>query len=94
MQVQIDNDKCRRDREARLSGSRLDLNFCVPRGNSRASRIVDSHGNTLTPISPPSNNNQSPNDEAHQKLITSLTSVGKHLRFFFFNFCFIRYFIK
>lgn len=57
IQVQIDNEKCRRDRDARLSGSRLDLNFCVPRGTSRTSRRLDSLSNTLTPISPPSNNN-------------------------------------
>ncbi|XP_037047096.1 dual specificity tyrosine-phosphorylation-regulated kinase 2 isoform X1 [Bradysia coprophila] len=68
--VQIDNDKCRR--EARLSGSRLD--FCLPRGNSRSSRIVDSHGNTLTPISPQSNNNSSPSEEDNPKLTTSLTA--------------------
>lgn len=81
-QVQIDNDKCRR--EARLSGSRLDLNFCVPRGNSRSSRIVDSHGNTLTPISPQCNNNSSPIEEDNQKLTTPLTALGKY---FFFILC-------
>lgn len=80
--MQIDNDKCRR--EARLSGSRLDLNFCMPRGNSRSSRNVDSHGNTLTPISPQSNNNSSPIEDENQKLTTSLTAPGKYCCFIFF----------
>ncbi len=74
--MQIDNDKCRR--EARLSGSRLD--FCMPRGNSRSSRTVDSHGNTLTPISPQSNNNSSPSEEDNPKLTTCLTAAGKYLK--------------
>lgn len=82
----IDNEKTRRDREARLSGSRLDLNFCVPRGTSRSSRRIDSLGNTLTPISPPGNNNLSPGADEHDgqlllqqrgKLLTSLTPSGE-----------------
>lgn len=83
--MQIDNDKCRR--EARLSGSRLDLNFCMPRGNSRSSRIVDSHGNTLTPISPQSNNNSSPSEDENQKLTSSLTAPGKYIFLSLLHFC-------
>lgn len=78
----IDNEKCRRDREARLSGSRLDLNFCVPRGGSRSSKQIDSHGNTLTPISPQSNNNSSSIDDNDlQHIIAALTPSGKKYRF-------------
>lgn len=73
----IDNDKCRRDREARLSGSRLDLNFCVNRGSSRTSKIIDSHGNTLTPISPQSNNNSSSIDDDPQKINVPLIPSGR-----------------
>ncbi|XP_037909911.1 dual specificity tyrosine-phosphorylation-regulated kinase 2 isoform X3 [Hermetia illucens] len=59
--VQIDNDKCRRERENRLSGSRVDLTqICtgLTRGSSRTGRCIDSHGNSLPPLSPqPINNN-------------------------------------
>lgn len=84
LQVQIDNDKCRRDREARLSGSRLE--FCVPRGGSRDSCIVDNHGNTLTLLqqtrknSTQRNNNLSPNEDEPKTLAASLTSSGKITR--------------
>lgn len=61
LQVQIDNDKCRRERENRLSGSRVDLTqICtgLTRGSSRTGRCIDSHGNSLPPLSPqPINNN-------------------------------------
>lgn len=74
----IDNEKCRREREARLSSSRLDLNFCVPHGGSRSSKQIDSHGNTLTPISPQSNNNSSSiDDNEQQKITAALTPTGK-----------------
>lgn len=62
--VQIDNDKCRRERENRLNGSRLDLTqICgsgTTRGSSRTGQCIDSHGNSLPPLSPqPINNNLS-----------------------------------
>ncbi|XP_058446859.1 dual specificity tyrosine-phosphorylation-regulated kinase 2 isoform X2 [Malaya genurostris] len=60
--VQLDNDKCRRERDPHLTGSRLDLaSLCGPRNASRSGRtnMVDSHGNALPPLSPSSNNNSS-----------------------------------
>lgn len=70
-QVQLDNDKCRREREPHLSGSRLDLaGLCISsRSNtSRSSRanMVDSHGNALPPLSPSSNNNSSSSTAASE----------------------------
>lgn len=61
-QVHIDNEKCRREREARLSGSKLDLSFCGPRvaATAPAMPTIDSHGNSLPPLTPQSNNNSSP----------------------------------
>nr|XP_029712273.1 dual specificity tyrosine-phosphorylation-regulated kinase 4 isoform X1 [Aedes albopictus] len=72
IQVQLDNDKCRREREPHLSsGSRLDLaGLCITsRSNtSRSSRatMVDSHGNALPPLSPSSNNNSSSSTAASE----------------------------
>ncbi|XP_053694501.1 dual specificity tyrosine-phosphorylation-regulated kinase 2 isoform X2 [Sabethes cyaneus] len=60
--VQLDNDKCRREREPHRSGSRIDLaSLCGPRNGSRSGRnnMVDSHGNALPSLSPSSNNNSS-----------------------------------
>ncbi|XP_065094447.1 dual specificity tyrosine-phosphorylation-regulated kinase 2 isoform X2 [Ochlerotatus camptorhynchus] len=65
--VQLDNDKCRRERESHLTGSRLDLaGLCGTRNTSRSSRtnMVDSHGNALPPLSPSSNNNSSSSTSA------------------------------
>lgn len=67
--VQLDNDKCRRERESHLSGSRQDLSgLCGPRNTSRAGRtsMVDSHGNALPPLSPSSNNNSSSSTAASE----------------------------
>lgn len=78
LQVQIDNEKCRRDRESRLSGSRLDLsNLCAPRGASRAGRnvAIDSLGNSLSPLSPQSNNNSSPIENENKSI--PITPTGK-----------------
>ncbi|XP_021700662.1 dual specificity tyrosine-phosphorylation-regulated kinase 2 isoform X3 [Aedes aegypti] len=70
IQVQLDNDKCRREREPHLSGSRLDLaGLCITaRNTSRSSRgtMVDSHGNALPPLSPSSNNNSSSSTAASE----------------------------
>ncbi|XP_055644192.1 dual specificity tyrosine-phosphorylation-regulated kinase 2 isoform X5 [Toxorhynchites rutilus septentrionalis] len=65
--VQLDNDKCRRERDTHLSGSRLDLaTICGQRNASRAGRMVDSHGNALPPLSPSSNNNSSSSTAASE----------------------------
>lgn len=91
--MQIDNDKCRRDRETRLSGSRLDLaGLCDPRGASRTAGVggshnggLDSHGNSLPPLSPQSinNNNNNPltsdiDQQQPQQPAVPLTPSGKH----------------
>ncbi|XP_063700852.1 dual specificity tyrosine-phosphorylation-regulated kinase 2 isoform X2 [Culicoides brevitarsis] len=61
--VQIDNDKLRR--ETRLSGSHLNISsLCSGTRNNSSTRIarnsiIDSHNNTLPPLSPQSNNNSS-----------------------------------
>ncbi|XP_055712015.1 dual specificity tyrosine-phosphorylation-regulated kinase 2 isoform X2 [Phlebotomus papatasi] len=67
--VQIDNDKCRRDREVRLSGSRIDLSALCggPRGGRNGT--TDALGNSLPPLSPQSNNNPSPTDHLESKSI-------------------------
>uniref|UniRef100_A0A1B0D2T7 dual-specificity kinase n=1 Tax=Phlebotomus papatasi TaxID=29031 RepID=A0A1B0D2T7_PHLPP len=69
MTVQIDNDKCRRDREVRLSGSRIDLSALCggPRGGRNGT--TDALGNSLPPLSPQSNNNPSPTDHLESKSI-------------------------
>lgn len=101
-QVHIDNEKCRREREARLSGSKLDLSFCgtrvattAPTTATSASATaairtsIDSHGNSLPPLTPQStgsNNNASPTHDETDKF-TSMTPAGK-LRSFFFRFNF------
>lgn len=84
-QVHIDNEKCRREREARLSGSKLDLSFCGTRVATTAPTTVrptiDSHGNSLPPLTPQStgsNNNASPTHEDAEKF-TSMTPAGKLL---------------
>ncbi|XP_055644189.1 dual specificity tyrosine-phosphorylation-regulated kinase 2 isoform X3 [Toxorhynchites rutilus septentrionalis] len=67
VKVQLDNDKCRRERDTHLSGSRLDLaTICGQRNASRAGRMVDSHGNALPPLSPSSNNNSSSSTAASE----------------------------
>lgn len=77
LKVQIDNDKCRRDREARLSGSRLELaSLCAARGASRSGRnAIDSLGNSLSPLSPQSNNNSSPIENENKSI--PITPTGK-----------------
>lgn len=82
-QVHIDNEKCRREREARLSGSKLDLSFCGTRVATAAPTAVratiDSHGNSLPPLTPQStgsNNNASPTHEEAEKF-TSITPAGE-----------------
>lgn len=86
-QVHIDNEKCRREREARLSGSKLDLSFCGTRVATTAPTTVrptiDSHGNSLPPLIPQStgsNNNASPTHDEAEKF-TSMTPAGKLLFF-------------
>ncbi|GAB0100122.1 Dual specificity tyrosine-phosphorylation-regulated kinase [Sergentomyia squamirostris] len=73
--VQIDNDKCRRDREVRLSGSRIDLSTLCGGGGGgqrttgRSNGAVDALGNTFPSLSPHSNNNPSPTDHLDTKSI-------------------------
>lgn len=76
--MQIDNDKCKRDREARLSSSRLDLVGLCGIGRSVSSHTqgrssssgggLDSHGNSLSLLSPhTSSNNNSPQIELENR---------------------------
>lgn len=82
-QVQIDNDKLRRaEREVRLSSSQLNLNgLCSIRNGSSTRTIrnsmIDSHGNTLPPLSPQSSNNNSSNGDEEPQKSFPLTPTGK-----------------
>lgn len=91
LQLHFDNDReARREREVRLTGSKLDLNFC---GATRATatqlsssiRTIDSHGNAVSAISSPqsssSNNNVSPTHDESEKF-TPMTPAGKCLCLF------------
>ncbi|XP_059617557.1 dual specificity tyrosine-phosphorylation-regulated kinase 2 isoform X2 [Phlebotomus argentipes] len=69
VQVQIDNDKCRREREVRLSGSRIDLAALCGGPRSGRNGTMDALGNALPPLSPQSNNNPSPTDHLEPKSI-------------------------
>ncbi|XP_055680661.1 dual specificity tyrosine-phosphorylation-regulated kinase 2 isoform X3 [Lutzomyia longipalpis] len=62
VQVQIDNEKCRREREVCLSGSRIDLSSLCGGQRSGRNGTLDPLGNTLPPLSPQSNNNSSSMD--------------------------------
>lgn len=85
LQLHFDNDReARREREVRLTGSKLDLNFC---GATRATattlssvRTIDSHGNAVSALSSPqsssSNNNVSPTHDETDKF-TPMTPSGK-----------------
>lgn len=86
LQLHFDNDReARREREVRLTGSKLDLNFCG--GATRTSvttlnshRAIDSHGNAVSTLSSPqsssSNNNISPTHDDIDKF-TPMSPSGK-----------------
>lgn len=86
LQLHFDNDReARREREVRLTGSKLDLNFCgAPRATatqlSSSIRTIDSHGNAVSALSSPqsssSNNNISPTHDESEKF-TPMTPAGK-----------------
>uniref|UniRef100_A0A1L8DKI9 dual-specificity kinase n=1 Tax=Nyssomyia neivai TaxID=330878 RepID=A0A1L8DKI9_9DIPT len=65
--VQIDNDKCRREREVCLSGSRIDLASLCSGSRTGRNGTLDPLGNSLPPLSPQSNNNSSPLDHIENK---------------------------
>lgn len=85
-QLHFDNDReARREREVRLTGSKLDLNFCgAPRATatqlSSSHRTIDSHGNAVSALSSPqsssSNNNVSPTHDESEKF-SPMTPNGK-----------------
>ncbi|XP_031626316.1 dual specificity tyrosine-phosphorylation-regulated kinase 2 isoform X2 [Contarinia nasturtii] len=83
VQLHFDNDReARREREVRLTGSKLDLKFCgAPRATAATTtlnsvRTIDSHGNAVSTLSSPqsssSNNNVSPTHDESEKF-TPLT---------------------
>lgn len=86
LQLHFDNDReARREREVRLTGSKLDLNFCgAPRASattlSSSVRTIDSHGNAVSTLSSPqsssSNNNVSPTHDESEKF-TPMTPAGE-----------------
>lgn len=87
-QLHFDNDReARREREVRLTGSKLDLNFCgAPRATATqltsSIRTIDSHGNAVSALSSPqsssSNNNVSPTHDESEKF-TPMTPAGKYM---------------
>lgn len=93
-QLLFDNDRearrCEREREFRLTGSKLDLNVCSATRASATTlnsiRTIDSHGNAVSTLSSPqsssSNNNVSPTHDEPEKF-TPMTPSGKYIKFFF-----------
>lgn len=83
--VQIDNDKCRREREStRLPNSRLDLPSLCNASNSTTrtvtARCIDSHNNTvMTQLSPqPPINNSNSNNNLGSPLSSITTTASSH----------------
>jgi len=88
VQLHFDNDReARREREVRLTGSKLDLNFCGTQrttGQTISSvRAIDSHGNAVSTLSSPqsssSNNNVSPTHDEVDKFTPMTPSEALRL---------------
>lgn len=75
-----------------MSGSKLDLNFCGPRVAATAPAVpnIDSHGNSLPPLTPQSNNNSSP---IHDEPLTPAGEFSQSFYLLFNNFVVVDIFI-
>lgn len=93
LQLHFDNDReARRERDVRLTGNKLDLNFCSSATRANATtlnsiRAIDTYGNDVSTLSSPqstsSNNNVSPTHDEIDKFMP-MSPSGKffgHLTF-------------